>query len=65
MVKEFRTRKFGRLHWLIRLVAAAGIISLMLTVVASNGNGQLGCRPNRIVDGAHASRLATPVRSKF
>ena len=28
MVKEFRTRKFGRLHWLLRLVALCGIISL-------------------------------------
>ena len=37
MVKEFRTRKFGRLHWLIRLVAICAIISLMLTVLAAVG----------------------------
>jgi ABC-type transport system involved in multi-copper enzyme maturation permease subunit len=37
MVKEFRTRKFGRLHWLIRLVAVCAIISLSLTVLASIG----------------------------
>jgi hypothetical protein len=37
MVKEFRTRKFGRLHWLIRLVALCAIISLSLTVLASIG----------------------------
>lgn len=37
MVKEFRTRKFGRLHWLIRLVSVCAIISLSLTVLASIG----------------------------
>ncbi len=37
MVKEFRTRKFGRLHWLIRLVFICAIISLSLTVLASIG----------------------------
>ncbi len=37
MVKEFRTRKFGRLHWLIRLVSICAIISLALTVLASIG----------------------------
>ena len=42
MVKEFRTRKFGRLHWLIRLVAACAIISLLLTVVAATGTVSWG-----------------------
>jgi ABC-type transport system involved in multi-copper enzyme maturation permease subunit len=42
MVKEFRTRKFGRLHWLIRLVAAGAIISLVLTVVATTGTVKWG-----------------------
>lgn len=37
MVKEFRTRKFGRLHWLIRLVSLCAIISLLLTVLAATG----------------------------
>jgi len=37
MVKEFRTRKFGRLHWLLRLVALCAIISLLLTVFAATG----------------------------
>jgi len=37
MVKEFRTRKFGRLHWLIRMVSLCAIISLLLTVLASTG----------------------------
>ncbi len=42
MVKEFRTRKFGRLHWLIRLVAFCGIFSLLLTVVAATGTVSWG-----------------------
>ena len=42
MVKEFRTRKFGRLHWLIRLIAASGIVSLLLTVVAATGTVSWG-----------------------
>lgn len=37
MVKEFRTRKFGRLHWLIRLIAVCAVVSLLLTVVAATG----------------------------
>ncbi|HBE72482.1 MAG TPA: ABC transporter [Planctomycetaceae bacterium] len=37
MVKEFRTRKFGRLHWLIRLVFGCAIVSLLLTVVVASG----------------------------
>jgi ABC-type transport system involved in multi-copper enzyme maturation permease subunit len=42
MVKEFRTRRFGRLHWLIRLVALCAIISLLLTVVAATGTVSWG-----------------------
>ncbi|MGN6133569.1 MAG: ABC transporter permease [Aureliella sp.] len=42
MVKEFRTRKFGRLHWLIRLVAVCSIISLTLTVVSAAGTVSWG-----------------------
>ena len=42
MVKEFRTRKFGRLHWLIRLVAVCAIISLTLTVVSAAGTVSWG-----------------------
>ncbi len=42
MVKEFRTRKFGRLHWLIRLIAVCAIISLLLTVVAATGTVSWG-----------------------
>jgi ABC-type transport system involved in multi-copper enzyme maturation permease subunit len=42
MVKEFRTRKFGRLHWLIRLVALCAIISLLLTFLATTGTVSWG-----------------------
>ena len=42
MVKEFRTRKFGRLHWLIRLISVSGVISLLLTVVAATGTVSWG-----------------------
>ncbi|MSR58681.1 MAG: ABC transporter permease [Planctomycetaceae bacterium] len=31
MIKEFRCRRFGRLHWLLRLVAICAVISLGLT----------------------------------
>ncbi len=42
MVKEFRTRKFGRLHWLIRLVALCSVISLGLTIFAATGTVSWG-----------------------
>ncbi len=42
LVKEFRTRKFGRLHWLLRLVAGCGIISLFLTALAATGTVSWG-----------------------
>ena len=42
MVKEFRTRKFGRLHWLIRLVAICAIVSLLLSVIATTGTVSWG-----------------------
>jgi len=42
MVKEFRTRKFGRLHWLIRLISVSGVVSLLLTVVAATGTVSWG-----------------------
>jgi ABC-type transport system involved in multi-copper enzyme maturation permease subunit len=35
MVKEFRSRKFGRLHWLLRLVAACIVLSLALTILTT------------------------------
>lgn len=42
MVKEFRTRKFGRLHWLIRLVALCAVVSLAMTVVSASGTVSWG-----------------------
>ncbi|MFO1065534.1 MAG: ABC transporter permease [Pirellulales bacterium] len=42
MVKEFRTRKFGRLHWLLRLVAVCAVVSLLLTVTAATGTVSWG-----------------------
>ncbi len=42
MVKEFRTRKFGRLHWLLRLIATCAIISLLLTVTTTTGTVSWG-----------------------
>ena len=37
MVKEFRCRRFGRMHWMLRLAAASAMASLGLTYVASLG----------------------------
>jgi hypothetical protein len=35
LVKEFRTRRFGRSHWLLRLVAACSIASLGLALLST------------------------------
>jgi ABC-type transport system involved in multi-copper enzyme maturation permease subunit len=35
MVKEFRCRRFGRLHWLLRLVAICGVMSLALAILTT------------------------------
>jgi hypothetical protein len=37
MVKEFRTRRFGRSHWTLRLLALCAILSLALSYVAATG----------------------------
>ncbi len=37
MVKEFRTRRFGRMHWLLRLVSLCAVISLTLTLATLTG----------------------------
>ncbi len=42
LVKEFRTRKFGRLHWLARIVAFCMIASLALTILAATGTVSWG-----------------------
>jgi ABC-type transport system involved in multi-copper enzyme maturation permease subunit len=35
MVKEFRCRRFGRIHWLLRLVALCAVLSMILTLAAT------------------------------
>jgi ABC-type transport system involved in multi-copper enzyme maturation permease subunit len=35
MIKEFRCRRFGRLHWLLRLVACCAILSLALAILTT------------------------------
>jgi hypothetical protein len=35
MVKEFRCRRFGRLHWLLRLVSACAVLSLALAILTT------------------------------
>ena len=42
MVKEFRTRRFGRFHWLLRLVAGCALLSLLLTYAATTGTMDWG-----------------------
>jgi ABC-type transport system involved in multi-copper enzyme maturation permease subunit len=37
MVKEFRSRRFGRSHWAVRLIAISAILSLGLSYVAASG----------------------------
>lgn len=37
MVKEFRSRQFGRLHWLLRMVAGCAVLSLLLTLATTMG----------------------------
>jgi ABC-type transport system involved in multi-copper enzyme maturation permease subunit len=37
MVKEFRSRRFGRSHWTLRLIAVSAILSLLLSYVAASG----------------------------
>ena len=36
MVKEFRCRRFGRLHWILRLVCGCAILSFLLTFIGLN-----------------------------
>jgi ABC-type transport system involved in multi-copper enzyme maturation permease subunit len=37
MVKEFRSRRFGRSHWTMRLIALCAILSLGITCIALTG----------------------------
>lgn len=43
-VKEFRTRRFGRMHWILRLVALCAIGSVGLTFVAMQQSEVWGVR---------------------
>ncbi|MEZ6059374.1 MAG: ABC transporter permease [Planctomycetaceae bacterium] len=42
MVKEFRCRQFGRLHWLLRLIAGCAMVSLVLTYATTLGSADWG-----------------------
>lgn len=42
MVKEFRVRRFGRFHWLLRLVAVCAVLSLVLTYLTATGTESWG-----------------------
>jgi hypothetical protein len=46
MVKEFRTRRFGRSHWTLRLLALAAMLSLAVSLIATTG--ALGWGPELI-----------------
>ncbi|MCH2115961.1 MAG: ABC transporter permease [Pirellulales bacterium] len=37
LVKEFRSRRFGRSQWMFRLIALSALISLLLTYMATTG----------------------------
>ncbi|HEX3147736.1 MAG TPA: ABC transporter permease [Gemmataceae bacterium] len=37
MAKEFRTRRFGRSHWTLRLIALSALLSLALSCIAAAG----------------------------
>lgn len=42
MVKEFRCRRFGRIHWLLRLVAVCAVVSMLLTLAATTSTMDWG-----------------------
>ncbi|MDX1682858.1 MAG: ABC transporter permease, partial [Phycisphaeraceae bacterium] len=42
LVKEFRTRKFGRTHWILRLFAICLVLSLMLQLATTRGSMEWG-----------------------
>jgi ABC-type transport system involved in multi-copper enzyme maturation permease subunit len=37
MVKEFRSRRFGRSHWIVRLIALSAVMSLGVSYLAASG----------------------------
>ncbi|MGB4709789.1 MAG: ABC transporter permease subunit [Fuerstiella sp.] len=42
LAKEFRSRQFGRLHWLLRLIAGCAVMSLLLTLATTMGTVDWG-----------------------
>jgi len=42
LVKEFKCRQFGRSHWLLRLIAGCGLISLTLAYATTLGSTEWG-----------------------
>jgi ABC-type transport system involved in multi-copper enzyme maturation permease subunit len=42
MVKEFRCRRFGRAHWMLRLAAICALVSLLLTLASTLSTIQRG-----------------------
>ncbi len=42
LVKEFRSRRFGRSHWMLRIIALCGIVSLGLSYLAASGAPGVG-----------------------
>ena len=42
LIKEFRTRRFGRSHWTLRIIALCTMISLGLTYTSSTGSSDWG-----------------------
>ena len=42
LVKEFRSRRFGRMHWVLRLIALCALVSLLLTYATTTGTFDWG-----------------------
>lgn len=42
LIKEFRTRKFGRSHWLLRIISVCAITSMILAFMASQSSENWG-----------------------
>lgn len=42
LIKEFRIRRFGRMHWILRLVAFCAVVSIGITYVSAQGSQDWG-----------------------
>jgi ABC-type transport system involved in multi-copper enzyme maturation permease subunit len=42
LIKEFQCRQFGRSHWLLRLIAGCGLVSLTLAYATTLGSSEWG-----------------------